>query len=192
MPLTWDPSRVEPLEVASGDLVQSQPGQLVILSPRPGTVDAATFGSTIGGKGVLATVGFRVLSPGDPGIGVDEVLARNVENQQIRIPFELKHGREPGTVTPTVTRLLPGSPNPFQVNASIRFELAAESDVGLLIYGVDGRLVRNLLAEWRPAGVHELVWDARDDQGHEVASGIYLIRFVAPGVDQIHKLVRIR
>jgi hypothetical protein len=27
-----------------------------------------------------------------------------------------------------------------------------------------------------PAGRHEIVWDGRNDRGHRIASGIYLVR----------------
>ena len=46
----------------------------------------------------------------------------------------------------------------------------------LAVYDLKGRLVTRLLDETRPAGRHELRWEARG-----VASGTYLVRLVTPG-----------
>ena len=39
------------------------------------------------------------------------------------------------------------------------------------------------------AGVHEVVWDGRDDQGSRVSSGIYLYRLSVQGRMETRKMV---
>lgn len=68
-------------------------------------------------------------------------------------------------------------PNPLRAGGTIRFSLDRPSRVALAIYDVSGRRVR-LLVDSRAlgSGDHEFPWDARDDAGHEVSSGVYFCR----------------
>ena len=47
----------------------------------------------------------------------------------------------------------------------------------LSIFDVTGRRMRRLLSEKKEAGSHALRWDALDDQGDSMASGIYMVHF---------------
>ncbi len=77
--------------------------------------------------------------------------------------------------TPDRPALLANYPNPFNSFTRIPFILPAEADFSLAIYGVDGQLVRNL-AGGRGAGRYLAGWDARNDRGRPVASGVYWAR----------------
>ena len=66
-------------------------------------------------------------------------------------------------------------PNPFNSFTLIPFILPIEADYALAIYGVDGQLVRQLTGG-RGVGRYLAGWDARDDQGRRVASGVYWAR----------------
>jgi M6 family metalloprotease-like protein len=77
---------------------------------------------------------------------------------------------------PNVTRLHAAYPNPFNPSTTIAFDLARSGRVRLDVYGLDGRLVRRLINDDRPAGHHQTVWDGRDRTGRAVASGTYLCR----------------
>jgi len=67
-----------------------------------------------------------------------------------------------------------GSPNPFRVRTSIRFELARPGLTHMAIYDIGGRLVKMLNKSWMPAGAATIVWDATNDHGDRVRSGVYL------------------
>ncbi len=67
-------------------------------------------------------------------------------------------------------------PNPAWRQAAIRFELPTAGSVRTTIHDVAGRLVRCLQDEIMSVGVHDVVWDGRDDAGREVVPGIYLAR----------------
>ena len=68
-------------------------------------------------------------------------------------------------------------PNPAVREVTIHFELGTEGLVRAAIHDITGRRVRSLLDETLTAGPHELFWDARDDEGREVAPGVYVARF---------------
>jgi hypothetical protein len=90
----------------------------------------------------------------------------------------------PVTDVPAVTRLAGVQPNPFNPSTTVRFELARSAQARVRVYDVSGRLVRTLVDGPRPAGMQSVVWDGRDDAGQPAASGVYLVRMAADGVEQ--------
>lgn len=67
-------------------------------------------------------------------------------------------------------------PNPFNPTTSIRFSLPSDGFVELSIYNIQGQLVRQLISGFQNAGQHEVIWNSRNNEGLNVASGIYLYR----------------
>jgi hypothetical protein len=84
----------------------------------------------------------------------------------------------PPAIAPAVTTLYRVSPNPFNPATTIHFNLAEDSRVRVEVFDVTGRRVRGLLDELREVGRYTLRWDGAGDDGHPVASGIYLARMV--------------
>jgi len=94
--------------------------------------------------------------------------------------------------TPEFFELLQNYPNPFNPETTIRFQLPNTSDITINIYNLHGQLVRKLLSESREAGFHEIVWDARDDAGSSLPSGVYLYRIQAGETRKMKKLMLLR
>ncbi len=82
---------------------------------------------------------------------------------------------------PTVTRLYPCRPNPFNPSTTINFDLPQDGRVALEVYDVRGSLVRFLVDADLPRGSHRATWDGRDASGRAVASGSYFARLEAGG-----------
>ena len=81
---------------------------------------------------------------------------------------------EPEHNIPSSFSLKQNYPNPFNPTTTIRYELDRTDKVSLTIYNVTGEVVRNLLSGiTQNPGTHEIVWDAKDNNGTEVSSGIY-------------------
>ena len=76
--------------------------------------------------------------------------------------------------------LHPSYPNPFNPTTTLSYTLPAAGEVSLTIYDGLGRRVRTLVDRYQPAGRHDAVWDATDDAGARVASGVYFSRLVTP------------
>lgn len=78
---------------------------------------------------------------------------------------------------PRSTVLHPSVPNPFNPVTRLVYDLAAPGRVRLEVYDVAGHRVRSLLDAETPAGFgHTVTWNARDDAGRRVSSGVYLAR----------------
>ncbi len=89
-------------------------------------------------------------------------------------------------------RLLGAHPNPFNPSTEIRYELAEDSALRLAVFDLEGRQVRLLLDEMRPAGAGSVLWDGRDERGRHLTSGIYLLKLKGPGSVETTKLVMLK
>ncbi len=83
---------------------------------------------------------------------------------------------------PSTPALAQNYPNPFvprlagNSGTRIEFVLPFPENVKLRIYNLNGQLVRTLVNESRAAGRHVVIWNGRNDQGREAASGNYFYR----------------
>lgn len=67
-------------------------------------------------------------------------------------------------------------PNPFNPVTMVKFVLADRSRLKAWVVDPLGKAVRTLCDRVEPAGVRNLTWDGRDNQGKPVASGIYYLK----------------
>ena len=103
--------------------------------------------------------------------------------------------QEAGTVSvppvPVPAAITPvrASPNPARAAFTLRFALPRPSHVGLAIFDLNGRRVRELAAGSLLAGVHEVTWDRRADDGRSADAGLYLARLEVDGRTSTTKLI---
>lgn len=67
-------------------------------------------------------------------------------------------------------------PNPFNSSVTISFALPHDGEAAVTIYDIMGRRVRALGGGILCAGTNSIVWDATDDGGAALSSGIYFYR----------------
>ena len=79
-------------------------------------------------------------------------------------------------MTPEIFTLTPNFPNPFNPTTTIEYSLAQPGRVRVSIYNLFGQHIRTLVDEEQNTGVHTHVWNATDEGGDRVSSGIYLYR----------------
>ncbi len=73
-------------------------------------------------------------------------------------------------------RMYHASPNPFNPQTTVRFDLVRDGFTELDVYDLNGRRVRILVSGYLSAGEHRATWDGRDDGDRPLASGVYLFR----------------
>ena len=93
---------------------------------------------------------------------------------------------------PEASGLSPNSPNPFNSATLITYRLSSPGPVKLVIYNVLGQPVRTLLDETRGAGTYHVRWDARDDGGALLSTGVYIARLSYPGGAQTQRLLYLK
>ena len=79
---------------------------------------------------------------------------------------------------PKETALLPNYPNPFNPETWIPYKLSKAAEVTMVIYAIDGSLIRTLTLGHQPAGTYQsksraAYWDGKNEVGEPVASGVY-------------------
>lgn len=189
--LEWNPDVVEPVASRGGELLARQSG--VALSGVPGNVDIALRGrraTGLGGEGVLATVEFRRIAPGDAGIHIAAVQA--LDNQSRPVEVAIAGQARPQVAAPPRSVVLGNVPNPFNPATLISFSLAASGPMELGVYSLSGRLVKTLERGTREAGVHAMRWDGTDERGMPVASGLYMVRLRAAGASSARSIVLLK
>jgi len=88
--------------------------------------------------------------------------------------------------------LFQNHPNPFNPETVIEYHLPKSSFVEISIYNLQGQQINKLLSKKQIAGSFELRWDGRNDEGHPVASGIYLYSLKAGEYSSSKKMMLLR
>lgn len=93
---------------------------------------------------------------------------------------------------PIAYSLLRNHPNPFNSTTTIEYQLPVSSEVQVLIYNIQGQLVRRLADDFLQAGVQRFSWDGATDSGTKVASGIYIC-CIRRGTNQLfHRMLLLK
>ncbi|MBT4504771.1 MAG: T9SS type A sorting domain-containing protein [Gemmatimonadetes bacterium] len=95
-------------------------------------------------------------------------------------------------VLPTSYALGVPYPNPFNSEVVVKYSLPREGDVELVVYNTLGQVVRRLVEGQRRLGHHRAVWDGRDDDGRQLATGMYIMWMRAGDFIKGHKVVLVK
>jgi len=116
--------------------------------------------------------------------------------QSIDLAFALKSNYGSGvddSEIPLRSGLGQNVPNPFNPKTSIAYDVPAGGcRVAIDILDVSGRVVRHLVDEFQGEGRRETIWDGRDDDGHELSSGVYFYKLVTPKSEATRKMLLLK
>jgi len=93
---------------------------------------------------------------------------------------------------PSVNSLSQNYPNPFNPTTTIKYSLEKPGQVSISVFNIIGQKVKNLVNEFRPAGENTATWDGKDNNGFEVASGVYFYRIHTGNLDETRKMILMR
>ena len=83
-------------------------------------------------------------------------------------------------------------PNPFNPTTTLRYDLPEDAMVNITIYDMLGRVVRILVNIEQTAGYKSVRWNAINDAGSPVSSGIYLYMIQTGEFRQIRKMALLK
>ena len=85
------------------------------------------------------------------------------------------HGNYIRAEIPNEFELGQNYPNPFNPETTIKYAVPQNGHIQIEVYNILGKKVRTLFEGQQAAGTYQVRWDARDDYGVTLSSGVYLI-----------------
>ena len=150
-----------------------------VLSDEGGVLVLAAHGDIVADGEVALSLVFR------PTTEIENTVIEITDNQTYDSEFGFNRLALPAPVQvqtrPEVFSLANNYPNPFNPATTIKYALPQAADVELTVYNVLGQPVRTLVAEHQNAGRYVVEWDATNDNGHSLSSGMYFYRLQADG-----------
>ncbi len=96
------------------------------------------------------------------------------------------------SLLPDAFSLSQNYPNPFNQETIIEYALPGNCHVELTIYNILGQKVKTLVNQYQNAGYKRVHWNSRDDEGNQVASGIYFYKIEVDKYVIVKKMIVIK
>ena len=114
-------------------------------------------------------------------------------DKEITAVFELPASvDEAADALPEKVALYQNYPNPFNPETRIHYDIPDLTHVTLEIYNINGQKVRTLVNAAKSPGRYTEVWDATNDSGKNVTSGVYLLRLKTEEASFIKRMFLLR
>jgi hypothetical protein len=146
--------------------------------------------------GNVATAAFKVSVPHDQGSGsvaVENAPYYTVDSNCALAKTAGNSGKDDvdiaAPVLPKGYELSQNYPNPFNPSTGIRFQLPEAGHVVLKIFNTLGENIRTLVEGEFGAGVYALRWNAQNDRGEKVPSGVYFYQLVTPSFTATKRMI---
>ena len=150
-----------------------------VLSDEDGVLALVAHGDVVSDGEVALSLVFRARTD------IEDTVIEITDSQTYDSEFGFNRLALPAPVQlqtrPEAFALANNYPNPFNPATTIKYALPQAADVELTVYNVVGQVVRTLVAEHQNAGRYVVEWDATNDSGHSLSSGMYFYRLEAGG-----------
>jgi len=97
-----------------------------------------------------------------------------------------------GIGLPDVFALHANYPNPFNPVTTIGYTLSEEATINITVYDITGKIVNNLVNNYKSSGYNSIQWNATNDKGAPVSAGLYLYTIQAGEFRQTRKMVLLK
>jgi hypothetical protein len=88
--------------------------------------------------------------------------------------------------------LLQNYPNPFNDRTTIKYKTQKEGYGDLTIYNIFGQRIKTLISGQLSKGYHTVTWNGKDENGKNVASGVYFYQLKLDSFVSVRKLLMMR
>ena len=93
---------------------------------------------------------------------------------------------------PATTTLSTNYPNPFNPSTTFDFSLSKSGMVKLSIFDLNGKLVNQLVSQYKNPGNYSVTWNGTTNSGTQVASGEYIMQMIAPGFSDTKRMTLLK
>ena len=94
---------------------------------------------------------------------------------------------------PSTYRLSQSYPNPFTSGGTtIEFDMPVTERITMVVMDIRGRVVRTLIDKEERFGYQSVAWDAKNDDGDKVSSGVYFYQIRSSNFNAVGKLVFVK
>jgi uncharacterized membrane protein len=183
--LNWD----HPNGTIAG-MVRRSDGTPIVGAVVSSGTETATTDST-GTYSLLMPIGIHDVTAAAAGYYTQVRENELVEHDLVTtVDFVLRGTSADDPQIPVVATALNGNyPNPFNPETTISYSVKEPGRVKLEVYNIRGQLVRTLIDEDHATGHYTQVFNAKDNRGRSLSSGVYLIRMVAPDYQRTSKMI---
>jgi hypothetical protein len=190
--VNYDAETLEFVKLTSESSVlgETELAQPRIISKTEGTVSVAAYGQTVDKGELDMSLIFRSTAEIEDGrlyFSEGELRDGNFAVNQVA-----RLGEVQIQTRPEAFALANNYPNPFNPETTIKYALPDPVDVRLEIYNMLGQQVRTLVAEPQNAGRYTVKWDATNESGHSLSTGIYFYRLVAGEFHKVEKMLLLK
>ena len=142
----------------------SSSGDEVWLADPLGNLKMVSLNSSVEVNGVQLSQSFNSVGDGcytdpTPGQLNSDCITLEIENPNI---------------IPTKISTINNYPNPFNPSTNIILDLINDEELSILVYDINGNLVKSIYSGFLHRGNHMFVWEGNNSRGKRVVSGIYL------------------
>jgi hypothetical protein len=123
------------------------------------------------------------------GFDTIQVSLADSEGELLSVKQEYERGS-----LPLKFALYQNYPNPFNPSTSIRYFVGGDgpAEVSLRIYNVAGQLVKTLVDAERLPGEYQAIWNGKNEDNEEIASGMYFYKLKVSDYVETKKMVLLR
>ena len=93
---------------------------------------------------------------------------------------------------PVLFTLSQNFPNPFNSSTSIKYKIFKSGPVKIAIINSKGEEVRSIINKYHLVGEYLIQWDGRNDQGINMASGIYFYKIISKERIKTQKMIYLK
>lgn len=120
------------------------------------------------------------------GIELNYTFGTELQNQNFSLEQTVSI-TQTNSIVPEKYRLYQNYPNPFNPTTKIKFDIQKAGAVKLSVYNSLGKLVKNIVNQYAPAGSFEVIFDGKD-----LSSGIYYYKMEVDGFVITKKMMLVK
>jgi hypothetical protein len=156
-----------------------------------GMIEPAAHAQSIRVSGVISTAGSAVAYASVTFTDVDDPShpVSTVTDEFGNYQINFLTSAASATISPSSYRLEQNYPNPFSSATSIAYQLEKPANAVISIFDILGREVKRFTMGMQPDGVHNILWDGKNDLGGKLIAGAYFYRLQTADKIQVRKML---